>query len=142
MCGMSKRETVLCIIIVILVLCFCFALSSKDTTTKRETSSVIEEVSHIEKKGFYTGHEYQDKKTGVCFYEVKGISSSITFQLYNADGTVKTDSDKGLKQIGNEMGYYIFEDMDTGVQYVISEDLSSCFERQNADGSFYIEEEE
>lgn len=142
MCDMSKRETVLCIIIVILVLCFCFALSSKDTATKRETSSNIEEVGYIELQGFYTGHEYQDKKTGVCFYKVKGTSSSITFQLYNADGTVKTDSDKGLKQVGNEKGYYIFEDMDTGVQYVILEDLSSCFERQNADGSFYIEEEE
>lgn len=139
---MSNRQAVLCIIIVVLVICFCFTLVPEDPTTKRETSSNIEEVNYIELMGFYTGHEYQDKKTGVCFYKVKGTSSSITFQLYNADGTVKIDSDKGLKQVGNEMGYYIFEDMDTGVQYVVSEDLSSCFERQNADGSLYLEEVE
>lgn len=63
MCDMSKRETVLCVILVILVLCFCFALSSKDPAiTKREASSNIEEVSHIELSGFYNGYEYQDKR--------------------------------------------------------------------------------
>lgn len=140
---MSNRETVLCIIIVLLVICFCFSLSSKEpVTTKREASSNIEKVSHIELSGFYQGYEYQDKKTGVCFYKLKGTSSSITFQLYNADGSLKTCSINGLKEISDEQGYYIFEDTDTGVQYVVSNDLSSCFVRLNADESFYIEEEE
>ena len=138
---MNERIKFLFLFIVFIVVVICLSMIFKlPSPAEKEAASIIEEVSHIEKKGFYKGYEYQDKKTGVCFYKVKGTSNSITFQLYNADGTVKTKSDKGLEQVGNEMGYYIFEDMDTGVQYVVSEDLSSCFERQNADGSLYLEE--
>lgn len=141
--NMNERIKFFFLFLVYIAIVVCLSMVFKlPSPAEKETVSNIERVNRTELNDIYTGYEYQDKKTGVCFYEVEGVYKSITFQLLNADGSLKTCSGDGLKVISNQMGYYILEDTSTGVQYIVATDLSSCFVRRNADGSLYLEEVE
>ncbi len=138
--NMNERIKFLFLFIVFIVVVICLSMVFKlPSPAEKEAASNIEKGNRTELNDFYTGFEYRDKKTGTYFYEVEGVQGSITFQLYNADGSLKTCSSDGIKEVSNEMGYYIFEDTSTGVQYVVATDLSSCFVRRNADWSLYLE---
>lgn len=138
---MNKRVKFLCLFIAYLAVAVCLSIVFElPSTAEKGTVSSIEKGNRTDLDDFHTGYEYQDKKTGTYFYEVEGVFDSVTFQLYNADGSLKTRSSDGIKEISKEMGYYTLEDTSTGVQYIVATDLSSCFVRRNADGSLYLEE--
>lgn len=84
---------------------------------------------------------YLDKSTNTVFAEILLGKRGLLIYLVDSNGEYKTNSSENTNKLVpvsiNEDGlFYVLEDEDTGVQYIVSEQ-NSYLVRHNADGSIY-----
>lgn len=147
-----KKRITVCVKVVVVFLLF-LGLTGCDTTVKEPikeekinstvNSSIVEvnecsfEISNT-LLGSY--HEfctvYLDKLTKSYYAKFNSTYNGIIIKLVNSDGTPKLYSKKNKNELVlvEQDNFYIFEDTDTGVQYVTTKNYSDYVVRGTATG--------
>ena len=83
---------------------------------------------------------YWDKVTDTCYAKFNTAYGGIIVELLDSDGTPKSYSEDNKNElILIEQGkFLIFEDTDTGIQYIITSNYSNYVVRRTETGELYI----
>lgn len=82
---------------------------------------------------------YLDTLTNTCFAKFHSIYSGIIVELLDNDGTPKLYSEENTNELVlvEQGSFLVFEDTDTGIQYVITGNYSDYLVRKTDTGDLY-----
>ena len=127
-----------------------FLLTGCGSTTVEDTSTVNSSIVKVNSCQFQLESPifgdyldscdiYLDTSTNTCFAKFHSAYSGILVELLDTDGTPKLYSEENTNELvlverGN---FLVFEDTDTGIQYVLNGNYSDYFVRKTDTGELY-----
>lgn len=89
---------------------------------------------------FYSYYDiYWDKVTNTCYAKLDAEYGGIIIELLDRDGTPKSYSEDNKNELNiiDNGDFYIFEDTDTGIQYIVTYNYSDYIVRRTETGELY-----